>query len=123
MYRVKSLFLILLMISMAAIFVLPAQADGIIIPEPPICDRDRCPDPFPISQLAIVYHHVDVTIENQVAVTHVDQVFRNDNDWTVEGTYVFPIPPGASVTQFTLWIDGEAVEGEILKKANSVAGL
>jgi len=116
MYRLKSIFLILLTISMAAVAALPAQADGIIIPEPPICDPGGCPEPFPISQLAIEYHHVDVTIENQVAITHVDQVFRNDTDWTVEGTYVFPIPSGASVTQFTLWIDGKAVEGEILER-------
>jgi Ca-activated chloride channel family protein len=116
MYRLKSIFLILLVMSMAAVYVMPAQADGIIIPEPPICDPGPCREPFPISQLAIEYHHVDVTIENQVAITHVDQVFRNDNDWTVEGTYVFPIPPGASVTQFTLWIDGKAVEGEILER-------
>jgi Ca-activated chloride channel family protein len=72
--------------------------------------------PVPISQLAIEYHRVDVRIENQVAITHVDQVFRNDNDWPIEGTYVFPIPDGAAITEFTLWIDGEPVEGEILTK-------
>ncbi|HEY43985.1 MAG TPA: VWA domain-containing protein, partial [Anaerolineae bacterium] len=93
-----------------------AYADGIIIPEPPICDPGPCPIPFPISVLAIVYHQVQVTIENQVAITHVDQVFRNDNDWQVEGTYVFPLPKGATVTQFTLWIDGEPVEGKVLSR-------
>lgn len=95
---------------------LPAQADGIIIPQPPICEFGPCPDPFPISQLAIEYHHVDVTIQDQVAVTHVDQVFRNENDWPVEGTYVFPLPHGAAVTEFILWIDGEPVEGEVLTR-------
>jgi len=73
----------------------PAYADGIIIPQPPICHPGPCPRPIPISQLAIVYHHVDVEIRDQVAVTHVDQVFRNDNDWTIEGIYVFPLPKGA----------------------------
>ncbi len=94
----------------------PALADGIIIPEPPFCGPDRCPGPFPVSQLAIRYHRVSVTIQDQVATTHVDQVFRNDNDFTVEGTYVFPLPPGAAVTQFTLWIDGEPVEGQVLTR-------
>jgi Ca-activated chloride channel family protein len=94
----------------------PARADGIIIPEPPICDPGPCPPlPLPISQLEIRYHHVDVRIEDQVAVTHVDQVFFNPNDWTVEGTYVFPIPYGATVTNFILWIDGQAVEGQVLE--------
>ena len=91
----------------------PAYADGIIIPDPPVCDPGPCP-PMPISQLAIEYHRVDVTLEDQVAVTHVDQVFRNDNDWTVEGTYIFPLPPDSAVTNFTLWMDGEPVEGRVL---------
>ena len=87
-------------------------ADGIIIPDPPICDD--CPIPLPMSQLSIRYHHVTVTIKDQIASTHVDQVFYNPNDWEVEGDYVFPIPSGASISNFTLWIDGEPVEGEIL---------
>lgn len=93
-----------------------ALADGIIIPEPPICDPGPClPHPIPISQLEIRYHHVDVSIKDQVAVTHVDQVFYNPNDWIVEGTYVFPIPHGATVTDFILWIDGQPVEGQVLE--------
>jgi Ca-activated chloride channel family protein len=69
-----------------------------------------------MAQLAIEYHRVQVRIEDQVAVTHVDQAFRNDNDWTVEGTYIFPLPAGAAVSSFTLWIDGEPVEGEVLDR-------
>jgi len=107
---------ILLTLTIALPLVSPVYADGIIIPEPPICDPGPCPVPFPISQLAIEYHRVQVTIEDQVAITHVDQVFRNDNDWQVEGTYVFPLPHGAAVTQFTLWIDGEPVEGKVLTR-------
>ncbi len=94
----------------------PAYADGIIIPEPPICDPGPCPHPVPLSQLAIKYHHVEVKIEQQVAITRVDQVFRNENDATVEGTYVFPLPAGASVTRFTMWVDGQPVEGKVLTR-------
>lgn len=90
-----------------------ASADGIIIPIPPPCDFESCP--MPIAQLAIEYHHVDVTIRDQLAVTHVDQVFYNPNDWAVEGTYIFPIPLGATVNDFILWIDGEPVEGKVLE--------
>jgi len=97
------------------IFPAPALADGIIIPDPPICDPGPCvPMPVPISQLEILYHHVDVTIENQIATTHVDQVFYNPNDWIIEGTYIFPIPLGASINNFTLWVDGQPVEGKIM---------
>jgi len=98
----------------------PVQADGIIIPTP--CLPERCPPPpcanglcpRPISQLAIRYHHVTVKIDNQVAVTHVDQVFYNPNSWPVEGVYIFPLPADAVVSQFVLWVDGSPVEGKVL---------
>ena len=92
-----------------------ALADGIIIPEPPIpCQPWEDCEFFPIEQLNVRYHRVNVTIQDQIAVTHVDQVFHNPNDWQIEGTYVFPIPTEATVTEFTLWIDGEPVQGEVL---------
>ena len=102
----------------------PVQADGIIIPcvewnkcPPPPCTETRCPPPphpIPLAQLAIRYHHVTVKIENQVAVTHVDQVFYNPNKYQIEGTYAFPLPMGAAVTNFTLWVDGKPTQGEVL---------
>ena len=95
----------------------PVHADGIIIPIDPFpCQRFRClpVPPRPIAQLAIKYHHVTVTIDNQLAVTHVDQVFFNPNEWPVEGTYLFPLPREAVVNDFTLWIDGQPVKGEVL---------
>ncbi|MCP4540730.1 MAG: hypothetical protein GY832_26630, partial [Chloroflexi bacterium] len=50
--------------------VAPVLADGIIIPDPPIClDCPQPPPPEPV-WLTIKYHHVDVTIQDQVAVTH-----------------------------------------------------
>lgn len=87
---------------------MPALADGIIIPDPP-----PIPMPEPI-WLTIRYHRVTVTIEDQVAVTRVDQVFVNEHEWEAEGTYVFPLPPGATVSNFTMWVDGEPVEAEVL---------
>ena len=96
-------------------FPFPALADGIIIIDPPICDPGPCPPgPIPIEQLEIRYHHVTVKIQDQVAVTHVDQVFYNPNAYPIEGTYIFPIPTDAVVTAFTLWIDGKPVEGKVL---------
>ena len=103
---------------------IPTLADGIVIPVPPPCDPcppPPCPDPFhcpvpsPMTQLVIRYHRVTVDIQNQVAVTHVDQVFYNPNDWAVEGTYVFPLPKDAAISGFTLWVDGKPVEGQILE--------
>jgi Ca-activated chloride channel family protein len=92
-------------------------ADGIIIPEPPICALDGCPGPIPYDpmiQLEIVYHHVTVTIEDQLATVHVDQEFYNPNDYEVEGQYIFPIPVDASVDDFVLWMNNEPVKGKVL---------
>jgi Ca-activated chloride channel homolog len=56
-----------------------------------------------------------VAIQDQIVVTHVDQVFFNPNEWDVEGIYLFPLPKDAAVTSFTLWMDNEPVEGQILE--------
>jgi len=112
----RSTLITLILLLAVMITAAPASADGIIIPEPPICEPGPCPMPFPITQLAIEYHHVQVTIEDQVVTTHVDQVFRNENDWQVEGTYIFPIPEGATINEFILWIDNEPVEGKVLTR-------
>jgi Ca-activated chloride channel family protein len=109
--RFAALVLFLCLLGLA--FPAPARADGIIIPEPPIC-IDCPPQPLPIAQLHIRYHRVQVTIDNQVATTRVDQVFYNPNSWQVEGMYVFPLPPEAAVASFVLWIDGKPVEGQVL---------
>jgi Ca-activated chloride channel family protein len=106
-----------LLIIFLSTLMLPATAlaDGIIIPDPPVCDPAPCPPvPIPMDQLVIRYHHVTVTINDQLAVTHVDQVFYNPNDWTIEGTYIFPIPDDAVVSNFILWVDGKPVEGQVL---------
>ncbi len=108
----KILLVISAVVSAAALFYVPAKADGIIIPEPPICEP--CPIPSPMSQLEIRYHHVTVTIDDQIATTHVDQVFYNPNDWDVEGVYIFPIPVEATISDFILWMDGKPVQGEVL---------
>src|SRR5438270_13830525 len=41
--------------------------------------------------LAMLDHKVKVTIDEQVAVTRVEQTFRNHTDRQLEATYVFPV--------------------------------
>jgi Ca-activated chloride channel family protein len=97
-----------------------AFADGIIVPDPPVCDPQPCPPVvIPMDQLVIRYHHVTVTVQDQLAITHVDQVFYNPNNWTIEGTYIFPIPNDAAVSGFTLWVDGKPVQGQVLDVAQA----
>jgi Ca-activated chloride channel homolog len=93
----------------------PVFADGIIIPEPPLCDDDCFPIiEDPMKQLEIIYHHVDVDIEDQIATIHVDQVFYNPNEYDVEGQYIFPIPKDASINEFVMWMDNEPIKGKVL---------
>jgi Ca-activated chloride channel family protein len=109
MLRKIALLVSFLLLLTALVPPITARADGIII-----CDPGPCPGPIPSISLAIKYHHVTVTIQDQLVVTQVDQVFYNPNDSQVEGTYIFPIPVDAAVTKFTLWIDGQPVEGKVL---------
>lgn len=82
-------------------------ADGFIIPHPP-----RPGDVVP--PLTVKYHHVKVEIRDQVAKTTIDQVFINNFNRDIEGTYIFPLPEQASISEFAMWIGDKRVEGEIL---------
>ncbi|MBB5210975.1 VIT and vWA domain-containing protein [Microbulbifer hydrolyticus] len=66
--------------------------------------------------LEIREHHVNVVIDDGYAITEVDQTFYNPNDRALEAVYSFPVPEKASVGEFTYWIDGNAVTGEVLPK-------
>jgi uncharacterized protein YegL len=85
-----------------------AFADGVMIPRP-IPGVLPHPDPFTVK-----YHHVEVSIENPAARTAIDQVFINNNDRDIEGTYIFPIPESASITEFVMWMNGDKITGELL---------
>lgn len=66
--------------------------------------------------LEIKEHEVDVTINNGIAVTKVTQVFHNTENRQVEALYTFPVPKGASVANFSMWINGKEMVGEVLEK-------
>ena len=66
--------------------------------------------------LEIEEHDVNVTINNGIAVTEVTQVFRNTENRVVEALYTFPVPKGASVANFSMWINGKEMVGEVVEK-------
>jgi Ca-activated chloride channel family protein len=43
----------------------------------------------------------------------VEQVFRNDTNAVLEGTYFFPIPEQASITEFAIWDGDRRLVGEV----------
>ncbi len=115
-----------IILGLALAWVAPAAADGIIIPNPPCGPIPWCYDcplpppcpPVPPSpaRLSIKYHRVTVDIENQLAVTHIDQVFVNEETYQVEGIYMFPLPVDATISQFTMWVDGQKMDGQVMGK-------
>jgi Ca-activated chloride channel family protein len=66
--------------------------------------------------LEIKEHDVQVTINNGVAVTRVTQIFHNTEKRQVEALYTFPVPRAASVANFSMWINGKEMVGEVLEK-------
>src|SRR5438445_4732410 len=81
-----------------------ARAHGLLIPE----EKNVPP-------LAMLNHHVTISMEDQVAVTRIEQTFRNHTDRQLEATYIFPVPKGASVRKFSMWVGGKEVPGELVE--------
>lgn len=69
-----------------------------------------------IPDLDIKSHQVSVIIEEGYATTRVEQVFSNPHAQDLEAIYSFPVPEKAAVAEFTVWIDGKPVTGEVLEK-------
>ncbi len=97
-------FLPLVLISLLAA---PAFGQGIIIPERP----DVRGMPFWVRDVK-----VSAYITDGVCETAVEQTFVNNTDREQEGTYLFPLPEGASVTSFTLKAGDKVLEGKLMTK-------
>jgi Ca-activated chloride channel family protein len=107
--RVRVLIVTLLLILISQ---LPVFADGLIIIREPVPTLS----PFP---LEVRYHHVDVKINGNIASTYIDQEFYNPTNMNLEGYYIFPIPKGAVINEFSMEINGEEVFAELLDAAKA----
>jgi hypothetical protein len=83
----------------------PALAQGLVIPDEP-----------DLPPLALVRHRVRVEIDRQASVTTIEQVFLNNTDRQLEAQYVFPIPRGATMSRFTMLVNGKEKAGEVVEK-------
>lgn len=119
----------LLLTILAACSCLTGLGDGFIIvhhpdhpgifpppprPRPPIAPPVVLPSRQEFMPLEVTFHHVDVKVRDQVAVTSVDQEFYNPSDRQLEGTYLFPIPKGAQLDRFSMDVNGKQVSAELL---------
>ncbi len=113
--KLRSIFALAVAVVAPLFVVQNANAQGVIVPI--VCDFRPCrPRPVPVvlpNALPVKSIELTTKIEGQVATTHVEQVFRNDTQYTLEGTYFFPIPETASVVEFAIWENGKKLVGEV----------
>src|SRR5919107_670296 len=111
--RHRTVFACLGVILLLAAGAMVASAQGVIVPGP--CRRCPVP-PQPVTlprALPVKSIKIDTKIAGQIATTHVEQVFRNDTDAVLEGTYFFPIPETASIVEFAIWDGERRLVGEV----------
>ena len=107
----------------AALFVMmfiavTVSGQGIVFPRP--CERPipRCPQPPQVPQQPLKVKSIkfSIKITDQVAVTHVEQIFENDTPFVLEGIYFFPLPDNVSITEFAMWDGDKRLVGEVRSK-------
>jgi len=97
---------ILISLAVLAAAASAALADGMIVPVRPEL-RVR-------GNWAVKYHHVDITVRDQVANVAIDQEFVNTGSGMIEVEYLFPIPPGAAIDSMTLIVNGKEFAARLL---------
>src|SRR5215468_3918330 len=83
-----------------------ARGQGILYPRPEIRIQ-----PFYVKNL-----RVSAVITDAVAETTVTQTFVNASSVDQEGTYLYPLPEGASPTSFSMTVGDRTLEPRILTK-------
>lgn len=94
--------------SVFILFPIILLGNGHIIPIPPR------PGPRPI-YIDLKSQHAEAKIVDGVAEVEIEEIFHNPNDMRIEGEYIFPIPHGASLSNFSMWVNGKEIKGEILR--------
>jgi Ca-activated chloride channel family protein len=104
------------------IFSVAAQAQGIIVPS----ECRRCPPIHPVPPPRPLPRALDVKsikistrIDAQVATTKVEQVFENTTPYRLEGSYFFPIPESASVSDFAIYDGSKRMAGEVIERGKA----
>lgn len=102
--RFVSLMLLVFALALLVGQVQTGRAQGILYPRPDIRIQ-----PFYARDL-----HVNTTIRDAIAETSVEQTFVNTSSVEQEGTYLYPLPEGASPTAFSMTVGDRTMEPRIL---------
>lgn len=87
---------------------------GVLIPS---SLRDK-PD---ANLLSLQVMNVDVFIDNQHATVRVLQIFDSHTAQTLEGKYLFALPPQASIADFAVWDGDTRIPGVMMEKRRANA--
>jgi len=104
----------LVALALLAVLAAPAYPQGVLIGH----DREMAAGAA-TAPLAIRSYAAEVTIKDTVAKTKIDQVFVNSTDRPLEGTFYYPLPQGAVVSEFTMYIGSTPVKGELVEQAQA----
>jgi Ca-activated chloride channel homolog len=92
-------------LTLLALWVPAAHAIGILVP--------RLPE---FSPIRLGDAEIRTEIAGNIAKTRVVQEFFNPNPRQLEADFYFPVPRGADVTDFVLYMNGKPVKGEVIEK-------
>jgi Ca-activated chloride channel family protein len=90
---------------LAISFADPAAAIGILVPSQPN-----------MAAVQLKHHRVEVDINERGATTKVTQTFHNSTGRQLEATYLFPLPKGATVDEYALWMNGKREVGKVMER-------
>ena len=66
--------------------------------------------------LRIISMDVKAQVRGPESITRIDESFYNSTGSTLEGTYYFPVPPGAAISRFAMYVDEKTlIEGEVVE--------
>ena len=65
---------------------------------------------------------VKTQIRGPESITRIDESFYNSTNSVLEGTFFFPVPPGAAISRFAMYVtDTTLIEGEVVERGRARA--
>ena len=104
MLRMRQIVAMVMVVLVGGGFLL---ADGLIVPVRP--------DVRVRGSWAVKYHHVNISVRDQVAAVAIEQAFVNTGSGAIEVEYLFPVPPGAAIDSMTLKVNGKEYAAKLLQ--------
>ena len=75
------------------------------------------------SGLRLVSLHANAVVDDPLAVTDLELTFHNPSREVIEGKFELALPPGASITKFSMLVGDAWQEGAILSSLSAIDAL